>query len=260
MQSRSISVFLCLLLSCQLREQPVDKSTLLGNDYRLFQGTPLWEVAKAAQDDEAGQLASLVKNGRVNLNYQEPQGGKTVLMLAVANREYEACQALLRLGASPNTHDHYNGASAMHEAAQNLDVAFLKLLLAHGGNPSDVEVGPRRTGNTSRETPLMAAISANFPAAVELLVAAGANVKYENEFHTTAFSRAMVQERYRIALYLLQHGADPHKPLFTRLSRTGPQVVYLAQYLREQPQDRSKYEGLDELIAYVRAHQQASSN
>lgn len=46
-------IFCCLLLSCSNinRDKPVDKSELSGRDYRLFQNTPAWELAKAVQDE-----------------------------------------------------------------------------------------------------------------------------------------------------------------------------------------------------------------
>ena len=45
-------VFFCLLFSCINREKPVDKANLTGKDYRLFQNTPAWELAKAVQDED----------------------------------------------------------------------------------------------------------------------------------------------------------------------------------------------------------------
>jgi uncharacterized lipoprotein NlpE involved in copper resistance len=41
-----------LFISCNNRENIVDKENLLGNDYRLFQNTPAWELAKAVQDED----------------------------------------------------------------------------------------------------------------------------------------------------------------------------------------------------------------
>ena len=51
-------VFVCLLFSCSnmCREKIVDKSELTGGDYRLFQNTPAWELAKAVEDGNTAQL------------------------------------------------------------------------------------------------------------------------------------------------------------------------------------------------------------
>lgn len=40
-----------IVFSC--REIPADKSAMLGDDFRLFQGTIAWDLAKAVKDQEA---------------------------------------------------------------------------------------------------------------------------------------------------------------------------------------------------------------
>ena len=47
----------CLLFSCSdlSREKIVDKSELTGRDYRLFQNTPAWELAKAVEDENTNK-------------------------------------------------------------------------------------------------------------------------------------------------------------------------------------------------------------
>lgn len=248
---RCIAALWGLLASCQPQEGPVDRSTLRGTDYRLFQGTPLWQVAQAAQADDAPHLVELEKTSGLNVDIPEPRFGKTVLLLAVANGNYAACQALLRLGATPNAHDRYNGTSPMLEAARRSDPAFVALLLAHGGNPNDVETGPRRPGNTQRNTPLLNAASRSL-ATVQVLVAAGANVNCENEFGTTALSRALLHDQYAIALYLLQHGADPRKPVLQRPTSHGRRPVYLPEYLDEVRKAGQNDEEINAILAFLR--------
>ena len=38
---------------CFCWEIPADKSAMLGDDFRLFQGTIAWDLAKAVKDQEA---------------------------------------------------------------------------------------------------------------------------------------------------------------------------------------------------------------
>ena len=180
-----------LLAACQANDTPVDRSTLRGTDSRLFQGTPLWEVARAAQANDTQRLMALAGADVLRVDAPEPHFGKTVLQLAVANGDDAACRTLLRLGADPNAHDRYHGSSAMLEAARRPGPLLAQLLLlAHGGNLTDVETGPRRPGNTQRNTPLLHAAEQSL-ATVKMLLAAGANLNYENEFGTTALSRAL---------------------------------------------------------------------
>ena len=243
-------LLLCLLASCQPQEGLPDRNTLQGTDYRLFQGTPLWDVAQAVRDDDAPHVAELGESSGLNVDAPEPRFGKTVLMLTVANGDYAACQALLRLGAAPNAHDRYNGTSPILEAACRSDPAFVKLLLAHGGNPNDVETGPRRPGNRQRNTPLTLAAGSSL-AMVAALLSAGANIRYENEFGTTALSRSLMQDQYGVALYLLQHGADSRKPILQRPTPDGPQAVYLTQFLAEVRQPGVNEEEINRILAFI---------
>jgi ankyrin repeat protein len=225
---------LCWLGSCTSRETPVDKQRLRGNDYRLFQGTPAWELAKAVQDEDTVRLVHLVRQQQVPVDYPEPRFGKTLLMLTVANEQYRSCKTLLELGADPNQHDRYNGSSAIIYAAgftenERYNLAILQLLLTHRANPSDVETGPRRAGYTGRKTPLSEASERTMDK-VKLLVKAGANINYRNEYGTTALSTAVVLDKLDIALYLLEHGADYKAVMDT----AGGKNWYLADELRLQ--------------------------
>lgn len=238
-----IFAFLFLMSSCMSREQKVDKSKLLGNDYRLFQDTPAWDLAKAVEDENTELIKKIIKEGEVDVNYQEPRFGQPLIMLAVINEQYASCKVLLELGANPNLHDKNDGSNAMIEAAQidnsNVDkMKFMGLLLKFKGDPNSVEVGPRRVGNTTRNSVLIAAVNADeiyssLPI-VKLVVKAGANINYENEFGQTALNEAILLEIYDVALYLLQNGADYNQVIIDRsqFSKDGKKV-YLVEILRE---------------------------
>ena len=45
-----ISIAAFIFAGCYNRETNVDKSHLLGYDYRLYQGSMAWELAKAVED------------------------------------------------------------------------------------------------------------------------------------------------------------------------------------------------------------------
>lgn len=238
-----IFAFLFLMSSCTSREQKVDKSKLLGNDYRLFQDTPAWNLAKAVEDENTELIKKIIKEGKVDVNYQEPRFGKPLIMLAVINEQYASCKVLLELGANPNLHDKNDGSNAMIEAAQidnsNVDkMKFMGLLLKFKGDPNSVEVGPRRVGNTTRNSVLIAAVNADESYSslpiVKLLVKAGANINYENEFGQTALNEAILLEIYDVALFLLQNGADYNQVIIDRsqFSKDGKKV-YLVEILRE---------------------------
>ena len=238
-----IIIILFLITSCNNRELIVDKEKLLATDYRLFQETPAWTLAKAVQDDNTALIRKIVNEIKVDIDFQEPIFGQTLLMLAVTSQNYNACKTLLELGANPNKYDNYDGDNAMIDAAKisNLtgdNTRILKLLLQYKGNPNFVEVGIRREGNSTRNSVLISAVQFNdiqssLPM-VKMLVDAGANINYKNEFGQTALSQAIIQNVFDVALYLLQKGANVNEVIVDRSDiYKGGEKVYLVNMLRE---------------------------
>lgn len=263
-----MKIFICFFIivifsNCRNRNTPVDKSTILGIDYRLFQGTEVWDLAKAVDDGDISAIKKQIISNKVNVNSQEPLYGKTLLMLSVLNGQYNSCRALLECGADPNIHDTYSGSSAIIDAA-NVDgvltngTKLLKLLLSHGANPNDEEVGRRREGNSTRLTPLLVACGnsdklSNTLERVKLLVAAGAIVNYRNEFGITPLSVTLPQENLDIAFYLLQNGADYTKPI----SHIEGKDYYLSDELRFilVDVDSKKFEEKQKIITFLKEHE-----
>lgn len=193
------------------REVEVDKSKLRCYDYRLFQKTPAWELAKAVWDDDFKKIQELTKTDKDLINYQEPRFGQTLLFLTMWHNQKVIFGFLLSLGANPNIHDTYDGSSPIIVACQErFDIEFVMILLRNGANPSDVEVGKRRDGNSTRYTPLMAAARSGNIDLVELLINKGANINYVNEFGRSVLSEAITQEKYDVILYLLKSGVNYH--------------------------------------------------
>jgi uncharacterized protein len=256
-----------LIISCNNRDTIVDKSKLLGNDYRLFQGTPVWNLAKAVQDEDTDKIKKIVNEEKVNIDYQEAKFGETLLMVTMRNKQYNSCKTLLELGADPNKHDTCNGSTAMIEAAgvqryRGDNTQFLKLMLAHGGNPNEEETGKRREGNTTRENPLLVACSdvdqsVSPLGKVKVLVKAGANVNYKNEFNNFPFREALILDHYDVVLYLLQNGANYNEMLFDRAAfEAGGKKVYIADLLREclLPLDSKEYQQKMQIVDFLKQH------
>lgn len=243
-----------LMFSCNSwnREKPVDKKTLLGYDYRLFQGTPAWTLSKAVQDKDIDKINETIINNRNLINYQEPRFGQTLLMLTIRNNNYKSFKCLLSLNANVNIHDSYMGSSALIIACKlgGNNIKYALDLIEHGANVNDVETGrPRDYTNSTRYTPLMAAAESNRMDLVELLIIKNANVNYENEFHQSALSKALWLNQYRVSLYLIQHGADINKPILYR----GDTPVNLLEYLNEDHYALSKNEDScrKQIISYI---------
>ncbi|MES2387440.1 MAG: ankyrin repeat domain-containing protein [Bacteroidota bacterium] len=229
-------LFSGLLFSCRYykRNKQADKSKLPGNDYRLFQGTPAWELAKAVQDKNIGKINRAAAKEPGLVNFREPVFGNTLLILSIENQQYKSFKALLDNHADVNIHNYYDGTSAIIEACSfDLNrIKFVKTLLKYGADVNDVETGPRQKYNSTRETPLIKASMAGRLNVVKLLTDSGANINYQNEYGQTALSEALIQWNYDVVIYLLNKGADYRLPLFYR-----PEVdkkVFIPEFLRER--------------------------
>lgn len=240
----NILISICIIFlftGCYNREKIVDKQTLLAKDYRLFQNTPAWQLAKAVEDQDTLKIREEILNNKIDPNYQEPKYGGRLLMFAVFNNQYVSTQTLLSLGADPNLRDNIRGASSMIYASKNEDPKYLKLLLDFKGDPNSVENAPVKSGDEVRDTPLNAAIPCYRYSSLEkvkLLVEAGADIDYSNK-GTPAYTRlplglALMLDKTDIGLYLLQSGADYKKVMYTVVDGDD---VYILEALRKQVLD-----------------------
>ena len=151
--------------------------------------------------------------------------------------------------ADVNVHDTFDGASAIIEACSYsfYDIDFVKMLIEYGANVNDVETGERRQGNGTRLTPLIAASKTGNLDLVKFLVSKGANINYQNEFGQSALSKSVMVNKYEIAYYLLQNGADYKLPIFYRPDYSIPienhdpndkgKPMYLLDVLKEDVSD-----------------------
>jgi len=216
----------CLLFSCSdlSREKIVDKSELTGRDYRLFQNTPAWELAKAVEDENTKKIDKIVSENPEIINYQESKYGNTLLMLTIMNQQLKPFKALLKRGADVNIHNTFDGTSSLIKACSSkfYNITFVKMLIEYGADVNDVEIGERRKENGTRLTPLIAASRTGRLDLVRFLVSKGADVNYQNEFGQSALSESVMVDEYKVAYYLLQNGADYNRPIYYRFDNSVP--------------------------------------
>ena len=193
-----------------------DKEELLGADFRLFQDTPAWELAKAVKWQDTTEIRRQVQELHVPIDFQEEKYGETLLMMALEERKNKSVIKLLELGADPNLYSdtlRQGGRNAVMIACENdyISPKTLKLLLRYGGNPNSVI----RTieGNDSsllpfRESALFLASQESLEK-VKLLVESGADVnQYTPDTYPGAIESALNFGKMDIVLYLLEHRAD----------------------------------------------------
>lgn len=231
----------------------IDQDKLLANDYRLFQQTPVWSLAKSVKDEDLKEINKVIERG-VDFNYKEARYGRTLLMLSVYNEQYISAKALLDAGADPGIHDNYNGSSAIIDAARSNKgdgVKFLKLLLSHGANLNDEEVGDRPEGNTTRETPLLAACGSQYQPLekVRFLVEHGADLNYRNDYGQTALAESVLAENLSVVIYLLNAGADCKVPIF--LKDTIPVYLWNVMRVKTYSLDSKEYKQKMEIVKFL---------
>ncbi|MEO3407895.1 ankyrin repeat domain-containing protein [Mucilaginibacter sp. CAU 1740] len=220
---RKLKVFIAiafLFTSCTNRNSLVDRSKLLGVDYRLFQQTPAWELAEAVQDGDIGRIKKEIAINKIPVDSREPRFGETLLMLAVMNMNYTSAKTLLELGADPDLQDRYFGDSALMDASslENLvsgsEPRFLQLLLKFGGDPNAVQHGPK----TTLRSPLMIACEKGNLDYMKILVKAGAKVDTVNKYGDSPLESASLAaglyRRPELVLYLIDNGAGFKKVLY----------------------------------------------
>ncbi|PIF32658.1 ankyrin repeat protein [Flavobacterium sp. 9] len=236
-------------ISCNNRENIVKKENLLGYDYRLFQNTSAWELAKAVDDEDTIKIREILNNKKVDIDFREPKFGNTLLMLSIKNSQFQITKLLLILGANPNVENTYRGGTAVIFAANNNDPKYLELILKYKGNPNSIETAPVREDDQVRQTALLAAINLLDPNSLEkvkLLVESGANINYHNLGHTESpLSDAITARKMDVILYLLQKGADYNLMMYEMVDG---HKVYILEALRkciidlESEQYKSKLE------------------
>lgn len=234
----------CLLFSCSNinRDKLVDKSDLTADDYRLFQSTSAWELAKAVEDEDVSKIDALVAENAQIINSQESKYGNTLLHLSIMNQQLMSFKTLLKNKADINVHNTYDGTSPLIEAClyKQYDAIFAKILIQNGANVNDIETGRRREGNSTRLTPLMAASRQGNIDLVKLLVSKGADINYKNEFRQSALSECVLVNELEVGLYLLKNGAEYKQPLFYRPGDSADynpaedKPMYLVDILREK--------------------------
>ena len=211
-----IVLFLLTFYSCNNRERIVDQRLLPNNDFRLFQGTPAWDFAKAVEDENEEEIFKLLKENPQLLDYQSQKYGVSLLHLAVVNHKMKSIECLLKVGANVNIRDKEYNETPLNKAcygsyASNKNVKIIKCLIKYG---ADVNVVGFADSVKMPRSPLMSACFDGFEDAVVLLITNGADVNYIQNSECNALGESLIVNHYKIAYYLLQHGADYSYPVF----------------------------------------------
>lgn len=221
--SSLIFAVLMFLVSCSNKDKLTDKSKLSPYDYRLFQGTVVWPLAKAAHEGDIELTEEILTKCPGLANIQDSIYGNTILMMAIINQDYKLFKLLIDNGANVNYHNKFGGQSPLIEASsyKQYDYKFAKDLVEKGANVNDTT----RNSPNAQVSPLMAASRSGNILIVEYLLKQGANINYRNNFGSTALGESMLTQKYDVALLLLNNGADFLSPIYNGLDEYGKSTV-----------------------------------
>ena len=151
--------FLFIFLVMHVIFSSCSQNTSIGPGYRwdLFKKTPSWALAEAVAKEDTNKIFSIINEGKVDINFQEPRFRKTLLMLAVGNDKLLSTAALLKMKADVSIRDNEDD-QAIHEAVSYIDLKkhsldILKLLLQYHADVNSIS----KEGNFL--VPLQGAIS-----------------------------------------------------------------------------------------------------
>jgi ankyrin repeat protein len=186
--------------------------SMKASDY--FEAKPQIALAEAAAKGNTDKISQLLAE-RADVNAQGKEG-MTALIWSILHQNKDGFQYLLEHGANPNlqmtestlTDDGItDGNSAMSLAAMHEDIWYLSQVLKHGGNPNLVNP-------IKGVTPIFESIQL-YDAYhlrlehVKMLIAAGANLNFQEKNGKTPLFWAAIANRYDIVYLMLKAGADP---------------------------------------------------
>lgn len=198
-------------ISCQNmnREKLIEKSSLNGNDYRLFQNTPAWNLAKAVWDQDISKIENEVSKNPKIINYQEDIYKSTLLDLSAYNGQNKSFSKLLELGANPNLANNFHCTTPLVMVSDQFDdkYSYAEKLIEYGADTNYQECLTGKDKQITNRTALICASLRGHLDIVKLLLKNGADINFTNVNGENALSNAIIGENYDIALYLLQNGA-----------------------------------------------------
>ena len=176
----------------------------------------------AAVETSVDAAKSLLAHG-ADVNAEEPSGGQTALMRAVAVRKSEAVKVLIEQGADVNAAS-YRGFTPLLFAVQKNDLESTRILLAAGADVNQA---------SSETSPLLLALSSNFQALGALLLEQGADANaVDFRGYTSLHYAAERPNMGEMVKALLAHGADPDARIMKQAAQSESIPIIAVPFLR----------------------------
>lgn len=212
------------LTCCSNPNSIVDKNKLLPKNYKLFQGSKAWPLAKAIMQNDYDDIDSILRGDPSLVNVKDSVYGNTILMLSIFHQDYNLFKRLQKYNPNVNYYNNWQG-SPIYEASRygNSEVQFIADLLKMGANIDD----PIYNDDYSliMTNPLVDAAGHSNSKVVEFLIKKGANVDFKTDFGRTPLGSALMSDNYDNALLLLNNGADFTNPILNTVDKQGNMTV-----------------------------------
>jgi ankyrin repeat protein len=239
-------------------------------DFKLFNNSSLQLLSKLVEIEDTGRINELLKNKSINVDYQEPKFGHSLLMLAVANNKSKSVEVLLKNNANPNLTSKNNEDNSISIAAENYsnvcDTIILHLLTRYKGDLSFIQNINRIEDNgmhsITNRTILMIAVRNDCFAISKFIIDKGVDLnKYTYYEGYGAITESIIQNNLKITKYLIiNKNAIIPRYIFKRHINSnykGDLVKYLTitDLLKEQNYDKEteNYKIRNEIISYLQS-------
>jgi|GEM_PF-1658834 len=156
-------------------------------------------LAIAIMANDRDQVSALLADG-ADINAAEANG-LTLLHWQVLRNDVARTRWLLDLGGDPELQS-LHGETAIHIAATKQSTEILELLLERGANPDAV-------GQRMGRSPIFVALDARRPAHVDLLIAHGADIEFQDSSQSRPLKHAAMINYAHYVRRFLELGADP---------------------------------------------------
>ncbi len=151
---------LFILFSCLCSSQT--EYGLPGYRFSNFKETPVWELAKAIQNDDIDEVKELCASKKFNLNFEDPKFGMTVFSLAIANNKRNAFKALIESGLDVNFIFGDGSSNYLLESIwqiENCDSFFLDELLILNCSLKKISYYTEKVNHLVEITPLIESVT-----------------------------------------------------------------------------------------------------
>lgn len=183
-------------------------------DYRN-PATGLSALSAAAAEDRSAAIRLLVRTGKADVNLAD-LSGRTPIFYAVEQNKADALRTLISLGADVNAQDN-NGVTPLMRASAKNRQDCVDILLKQKNINADLKDFQGRTAITY-------SVYAEEVAPAQALLKAGADINTRDSASNTPLMGAIKAKNDRMALFLIQQGAD-----LTAANTSGENAFTLAE-------------------------------